>query len=198
MRCSMCAADLCCSVCTEEPRWSERQTSLRELAAVWRSTADLGEALPYSKSDERAIGYREALNGCASMLDDVIAQQQMNGQKLTEAEIENGVRAQIASIRKARAMRASAVDARVFLDAMIEALREEQRAPDPVTEHAWMHPTEPGEPDRTPQQEALIRADNARLREEIATYADTHRNDVDTMRKQADTIAALRAGENLK
>lgn len=41
-------------------------------------------------------------------------------------------------------------------------------------------------------------AENARLREEIATYARTHQDDVDTMHKQADTIAALRAGENFK
>lgn len=127
MRCSMCAADLCCSVCTEEPMWSERQTALLELAATWRSTAQGVEALPYSKNDERAIGYRDALRGCASMLDDVIEQQRLNGQQLTEAEIEKVVRAQIASIRKAGAMLASPNDARAFLDALIEGLRDEQR-----------------------------------------------------------------------
>lgn len=128
VRCSMCAADLCCSVCTEEPMWSERQTALLELAATWRSTADGVETLPHSKNDERAIGYRDALRGCASMLDDVTAQQRLNGQQLTEGEIQAVVSAQIASIRKAGAMLASANDARAFLDALIEGLRDEQYA----------------------------------------------------------------------
>jgi len=130
LRCLLCAAVLQCSICTEEPTWADRQTQLHQLAEIWRSTAELGDDLPFSKNDPKAQGYREALITCSSMLGEVIDQQRMNGQQLTNDQIKASVQTHLALIRKARAMHASPNDARAFLDELIEALRDEQRAPD--------------------------------------------------------------------